>query len=713
MLENLKIALKRQKKLLLIFFLTIFLPSVSLSIFGIRAIRNEKFRLARQEEAELRRAADYLKTQIHTRLKDIDSTLQNLSQFPSFSDRNYSAIGGLLETRLASNPLVEQIFLVYRNEAPLFPLLQDTAKAAIPATAAFFSDAQIQKLKEAEECEFKQENYRKAISLYEEIFSNSKDKNCQVQVLNSIGRCFTKLKNSKEAIKIYLRICEEYPESITPSGLPLSLIARLQILDCYKNSGDYENRLRSSSALYRDILQDSWRLNEDQLRTYSSMLEEIIADAMSKKLADSVSDKYPREFELLKKMQQKKIEQWQVITALEKDVIPELRKKLLEPGIDRLQPLHHSKSIDERSFLISAAMIPDKTGTNSMGIIGVKIKNESLEDQTLKTIIEEIPSSENMRLAISDLSGRVLFGRKDSSAGVSAVTEFFEDNFPPWRIEIFRSQPESSSVVDIRKSFYFWTILTLVVILIFGAAIIVRTIAHEMEVLKIKSDFVSAVSHEFKTPLTSIKALIERLKEGKVKDEVKMEQYFSLISQDADKLTRLVKNILDFSKIEEGKKEYEFAETDVTQLLRLQVETFRKGKFQKEIEMHTQIEEGIPPLYVDQEALSQAINNLLDNALKFSPGRKEIFVNLKRDKENAIIEVEDKGIGIPQDELGKIFEKFYQGRNALRQSARGTGLGLTLVKHTVEAHGGRISVKSKVGQGSTFSLIFPINRKEL
>jgi signal transduction histidine kinase len=358
-------------------------------------------------------------------------------------------------------------------------------------------------------------------------------------------------------------------------------------------------------------------------------------------------------------------------------------------------------------------MIPDKTGTNSMGIIGVKIKNESLEDQTLKTIIEEIPSSENMRLAISDLSGRVLFGRKDSSAGVSAVTEFFEDNFPPWRIEIFRSQPESSSVVDIRKSFYFWTILTLVVILIFGAAIIVRTIAHEMEVLKIKSDFVSAVSHEFKTPLTSIKALIERLKEGKVKDEVKMEQYFSLISQDADKLTRLVKNILDFSKIEEGKKEYEFAETDVTQLLRLQVETFRKGKFQKEIEMHTQIEEGIPPLYVDQEALSQAINNLLDNALKFSPGRKEIFVNLKRDKENAIIEVEDKGIGIPQDELGKIFEKFYQGRNALRQSARGTGLGLTLVKHTVEAHGGRISVKSKVGQGSTFSLIFPINRKEL
>jgi signal transduction histidine kinase/tetratricopeptide (TPR) repeat protein len=713
MLKNLKIALKRQKKLVLIFFLTIFLPSVSLSIFGIRAIRNEKFRLARQQEAELRRAANYLKGQISSRLKDVDLTLQNLSQYPSFSDKNYSIIKELLETRLASNPLAGQIFLVYKNEAPLFPLLQDNAKAAVPASAAPLSNLQTQKLKEAEDYEFRQKNYRRAISFYEEILSDSKDKNCQAQALNSIGRCFTKLKNYKEALKIYSKICEEYPESLTTSDLPLSLIARIQILDCYQNLGDYVNRLRSSLALYQDILKDSWRLSEDQLRTYSSILEEVVADAMSKKLADTVSDEYQREFELLKRIYQEKIEQWQVITALEKDIIPELRKKLLEPGIDRPQPVHYSKTIDERSFLISAAIIPGKTGTSSMGIIGVKIKNEYLEEQTLKTIIEEIPPNGNIKLAISDLSGRLLFGRKDQSAGTPAVTEFFEDNFPPWRIEIFRSQSESSSIVNVKQSFYFWTILTLVVVLTFGAVIMVRTITHEMEVLKIKSDFVSAVSHEFKTPLTSIRALIERLKEGKVKDEVKMEQYFSLISQDADRLTRLVKNILDFSKIEEGKKEYEFVETDVVQLVLQQIENFRKDETQKGIKIHAAISEGIPHLYVDQDALSQAFNNLLDNALKFSADRKEIYVSLKKDDEDVVLEVMDKGIGIPQDELNKIFDKFYQGRNALRQSAKGAGLGLTLVKHTVEAHGGKIFVKSKVGQGSTFSLIFPIKKKEL
>ncbi|GAG54042.1 unnamed protein product, partial [marine sediment metagenome] len=223
---------------------------------------------------------------------------------------------------------------------------------------------------------------------------------------------------------------------------------------------------------------------------------------------------------------------------------------------------------------------------------------------------------------------------------------------------------------------------------------------------------VSSVSHEFKTPLTSIKALAERLQEGKVKDTSKAEQYFSVISQDTEKLIRLVKNILDFSKIEEGKKEYEFEDTDVGQLVAQQLENFRKGELQKDLKIHAQIPKDIPHLFVDGDTLSQAIINLLDNASKFSPDKKEIYVSVKKDEENVIIEVDDRGIGIHQDELNKIFDKFYQGKNTLRQIVKGTGLGLTLVKHTVEAHGGRISVESKIGQGSTFSLIFPIKGKE-
>jgi len=526
-----------------------------------------------------------------------------------------------------------------------------------------------------------------------------------------MARCFTKLKSYDQAIKNYLKICNDYPESTTSSQLPLALIARLQILDCYQNLGDYKNFLKSSLDFYRDILYKPWNLNEDQLKTYSSMTEESIARILSEIQNDVVLEEYIKEYEQLKSLNQEKIEKWQIINDLKKYIIPELQNQLIKPETFRSLPYHYSKTINDRNFLIISIVIPDKAGRDSIGILGIKIKNEYLKDEVLSKIVEDIQLSENTNIAISNLSGRILYGKKNPSKEIATITEFFEDNFPPWRIELFRNKTENLGIIDIRRSFYFWTIITLIIVLIFGAFLITRTIAHEMEILKIKSDFVSSVSHEFKTPLTSIKALTERLKEGKVKDPAKMKQYFSVISQDTDKLTRLVRNILDFSKIEEGKKEYEFVETDVAQLMIQQIESFRKDEIQKGAKINIQIPEDIPLLNIDREAFSQALINLLNNALKFSPDRKEVYVNVKKDAENVIIEVKDKGIGISQDEIDKIFDKFYQGRNALRRSIKGTGLGLTLVKHTVEAHGGRISVESKIGQGSTFSLVFPIKGK--
>jgi signal transduction histidine kinase len=222
---------------------------------------------------------------------------------------------------------------------------------------------------------------------------------------------------------------------------------------------------------------------------------------------------------------------------------------------------------------------------------------------------------------------------------------------------------------------------------------------------------VSSVSHEFKTPLTSIRTLIERLQDGKVKDKTKMNQYFSVIAQDTDKLTRMVGNILDFSKIEEGKRDYDFSETDVVKLVSHQIQEIQKDELLKDFSIQSFIQEDISKLKVDKEAFSQALNNLLGNAMKFSPDKKEIEVHLRKDRENMILEVKDNGIGIPPEEWDKIFDKFYQGKNALKQTVKGVGLGLTLVKHTVEAHGGSVAVKSKVGEGSSFSLIFPIERK--
>jgi signal transduction histidine kinase len=336
---------------------------------------------------------------------------------------------------------------------------------------------------------------------------------------------------------------------------------------------------------------------------------------------------------------------------------------------------------------------------NTQGILAVKLRNEYLEQEFLNDMIGDIPLNENTIITISDLSGNYFFNNDIHAKKFYTIIAFFDNNFPPWRIEIYDTH---------HKSFYFWTILTLLVVLIFGLILIVKTVSHEMDILKIKSDFVSSVSHEFKTPLTSIQALTERLREGKVKKPAKMQQYFSIISQDAEKLTRLVGNILNFSKIEEGKIAYDFVEKDLSEWLPQIVDNFKKENIQREIKIDTKISAEIPSIKIDKDALSQAIYNLLDNAIKFSADKKGIEIIVNREKENIVIKIKDDGIGIPQNEWDKIFEKFYQGKSAINHSPRGTGLGLTLVRHTAEAHGGKISVQSKEGHGSTFLLSLPI-----
>ena len=262
--------------------------------------------------------------------------------------------------------------------------------------------------------------------------------------------------------------------------------------------------------------------------------------------------------------------------------------------------------------------------------------------------------------------------------------------------------------ISIFSKFYFWTIITLIIILVFGTALIARIVAREMEILRIKSDFVSSVSHEFKTPLTSIKALTERLETGKVTQPAKMKQYVSIISHDIDRLIRLVSNILNFSNIEEGKKVYRKEETNIAIWLKEVINNYQKESIERGVSISADIEDDLPALNIDKESMTQAIFNLLDNAVKFSKDVREIGVTVLKNESTIIMKIKDKGIGIENDEKDKIFEKFYRGKNAVKYYIKGTGLGLALVKYTVEDHNGRIDVDSEPGWSTVFTITLPV-----
>ena len=192
MINNLKIALQRQKKLIALFLLTIIVPSLVLSIFGVTAIRNEKFRLTQQFESSHKRIADYLKTNISSKLNDLENVMQSLVQYPVFSGKDFEAIKDLLNNRLVQNDFVEQIIVIYEDEDPFFPLFPITAKESSPLVTSYLSDTQQIKLKKAEEFEYVHKNYSMSISLYNELLSSLKDRNEQARMLNHIARTLIK-----------------------------------------------------------------------------------------------------------------------------------------------------------------------------------------------------------------------------------------------------------------------------------------------------------------------------------------------------------------------------------------------------------------------------------------------------------------------------------------------------------------------------------------
>ena len=244
-----------------------------------------------------------------------------------------------------------------------------------------------------------------------------------------------------------------------------------------------------------------------------------------------------------------------------------------------------------------------------------------------------------------------------------------------------------------------------------GIFLTYRNVSKEMALARLKSDFISNVSHELRTPLALIRLYAETLELGRLSNQDKRLEYYSIIRKESERLTALINNILDFSRIEAGRKEYDFRETNMSELVRNTLESYRYQIDQHGFKFEEKISE-VPPLKVDREAMARSLVNLVNNALKYSQDRKYIGVNLYPENGCVKLEVIDHGIGIPASEREKIFEKFYRVGNPLVNNTKGSGLGLSLVQHIARAHGGEVAVDSTPGAGSKFTITLPLAHDE-
>jgi signal transduction histidine kinase len=292
--------------------------------------------------------------------------------------------------------------------------------------------------------------------------------------------------------------------------------------------------------------------------------------------------------------------------------------------------------------------------------------------------------------------------------GKPEVTRKFDDIFRGLALGI-RFQGTSIKELgemQVQQSFIILGILSLMTI---GGLLLTRHMVNkEMALAKLKSDFVSNVSHELRTPLALIRLYAETLELGRITTSEKKQQYYRIIRKESERLTSLINNILDFSRIEAGRKEYEFRETDIAELVRNTLDSYRYQIEQQGFALEEYIQPNLPTLQVDREAIARALVNLINNALKYS--NEDKFLGVKLYRENGVVKLEviDHGIGIGHHDQSKIFEKFYRAGDPLVHNTKGSGLGLSLVRHISEAHGGDIVVESTPGKGSKFVLSLPV-----
>ena len=311
-------------------------------------------------------------------------------------------------------------------------------------------------------------------------------------------------------------------------------------------------------------------------------------------------------------------------------------------------------------------------------------------------------------LAVLDRADKQVYPALPIGRAQRVLTVAFGEALPTWRVALY--QPDGVSPVSgVRRQAMLFTaaFALLLVVIALGLGATYRVVRRESEMARLKSDFVANVSHDLKTPLSLIRMFAETLELGRAPDEATRREYYAVITRESERLTRLIDNVLDFSRIESGRQRYDIAPHPVEPLVHDVMEAFRHPLAQQGFKAELVVAPDLPDVPMDPDAVKQALGNLVDNAIKYSGERRRLVVSARAEAGGVAIEVADEGIGIPAGEKERIFEKFYRIGRSETQGSRGSGVGLALVKHIAEAHGGRVSVESRPGEGSRFTLHLP------
>jgi two-component system phosphate regulon sensor histidine kinase PhoR len=377
-------------------------------------------------------------------------------------------------------------------------------------------------------------------------------------------------------------------------------------------------------------------------------------------------------------------------------LLPEL--KLDKPPFDELRHLH--KVEREKAYLLSHW---EQELKDRRFLVVVWHDVPRIVHDVFPELYSDVQQS---RVNVVDSDGKIVFGPPLSRGGLTLGRQF-ETTLYKWTLNVtMNSAAELAAAVARRRLLEMVLVGLSSVVVIAGLFVILIAAYRERRLSNLKSEFVANVSHELKTPLALVRMFGELLQSGRADSEEKRKQYLSIIVNESDRLNALIENVLDFAKVERGQAAYEFSPGRLAEPVARAVEACRVRAEREAVALTLTVEE-VPELSLDERAIEIAVINLVDNALKYAPEGKRIAVSVRSRAAGAEVSVADCGPGIAAEDRKRIFERFVRGKTSSGKQVRGSGIGLSLVKHIAEAHGGSIVIEDAKPHGAIFTLRLP------
>jgi len=548
----------------------------------------------------------------------------------------------------------------------------------------------------AENREFIEKNYMGAIDLYRSLYNRALSPQDKVIIHARIGRNYYKLGHFKQGILEYEKVLVYANESISIGNIPASIAALHQIAEGYQESGALNERNEILFELYQQLLYHPWDLSGgDYLYYLNSVIQQIHSAE-----ADSMVE--------LRSLEVRILDQSAYLHLIESEILGGLMSELKHLTSSEI---NHKSYQSEPGPAIELAyfILPPSIKQAQFLALAFQFDKDYLLTEIFPRELAAVELGKDITVGILNEQDSLVYLQNDLQLTSYLVAENFTQFFIPWKVALFDSTGKTIEQLSAReRHLYLGLFIGILAVMLMGIVILVRAMIHESEISRMKSEFVANVTHELKTPLALIRMFGETLDSGIVTEESKRREFYSIIRKESERLTHLINNVLDYSRIDSGNKEYDFDETDLVTVIRHSLEAYKFHIRDMGFEIESKMPEDAVMILIDKDAISQAFLNLLSNAVKYSEERKHIRVEIVRETNSVLISVTDQGIGIASDELKKIYDKFYRVPNDMVKKPRGSGLGLTLTRHIVEAHRGKIEVDSEPGRGSRFTIRLPL-----